>query len=233
MTPYYQEDGVTIYHGDCRHYLPCLPVGSVDLIVTDPPYGIGWSGTLRRDDSPLGLIAGDDGSFDVREMMRLGLQTLRRNRHFYVFGRYDFSGLPISGTAELIWDKVIPGPPAPAPWQYQHEYIQFGTHNDLPSARARGDGKGAARLRRGTVLRFQRPNALGAQTHPTEKPIALLRELIESSSKIGEMVLDPCLGSGSTLAAAKLEGRRAIGIEIEERYCEIAAERLRQRVLDF
>jgi site-specific DNA-methyltransferase (adenine-specific) len=148
-----------------------------------------------------------------------------------VFGRHELGGLDIGGKAELIWDKEIPGPPGPAPWQYQHEYIMFGTHVDIPASRARNDGAGAARLRRGSVLRFKRANGIGALDHPTEKPVALLRELIESSSRIGELVLDPFCGIGSTLVAAREESRRAIGIEIEERYCEVAAKRLAQSAM--
>lgn len=231
MQPYYERDGVTIYHGDCREVLPTLPRDSVDLLLTDPPYGVNWSGTTRQATSPLGLLVGDDGTLDVPEIIALALRVLVNHRHLYVFGRFDFAKLPIGGHAELIWDKEIPGPAAPAPWQYQHEYIYFGVKSRIPAGRARGDGNGAARLRRGTVLRFKRPNALGAQRHPTEKPVPLLCELIESSSKRGETVLDPFVGIGSTLVAALIEGRRAIGIEIEERYCAIAAERLSQQVL--
>jgi len=233
LTPYYQQDGTTIYHGDCLEVLTELPKGCANLIVTDPPYGINWSGTLRRKQSSLGLIVGDDGSLNMRDALVLMLSRITHNRHFYIFGRPDLTGLPVSGIAELIWDKEIPGPAAPAPWQYQHEYITFGSHVDIPASRARNDGAGAARLRRGTVLRYRRASGLGAQQHPTEKPVDLLRELIESSSRIGEVVLDPFMGIGSTLVAARLEGRRAIGIEIEERYCEIAARRLSQGVLPF
>ena len=211
--------------------LPTLPRDSVDLIVTDPPYGVNWSGTTRSSTSTLGLIVGDDGSLDVPSVIGLALRALSNHRHLYVFGRFDFSSLPIGGNAELIWDKEIPGPSAPAHWQYQHEYIFFSVKSRIPSNRARGDGNGAARLRRGTVLRFKRHNALGAQRHPTEKPVGLLRELIESSSRMGETVLDPFVGSGSTLVAALLEGRKGIGIEIEEKYAEIAAKRLSQQTL--
>lgn len=226
MKPYYERGGVTLWHGDCRDVLPTFAAESVDLVLTDPPYGVDWTGTLRRKSSPLGRIAGDDGSLNVPEILALALHVLRRNRHLYAFGRYDLTGLRIGGVAELIWDKMIPGPAGPPPWQHQHEYITFTSRVYIPSCRARGDGNGAARLRRGSVLRFKRANGVGAQRHPTEKPVPLLRELIESSSRFGETVLDPFVGSGSTLHAAVLEGRAAIGIEIEERYCEIAARRL-------
>lgn len=227
MTPYYERDGVTLYLADCREVLPEIGRFSVDLLVTDPPYGVSWKGTSYRGAaSTLGDIVGDDGTFDVVGALALAVRSLRRRRHLYVFGRFDLSPLPVGGVCELIWDKVIPGTTAPAPWQNQHEYITFATHQDLPAARARGSGNGSARLRRGTVLRYQRVNGVGVRRHATEKPVPLLRELIESSSKIGETVLDPFAGSGSTLVASLAEGRKAIGIEIEERHCEMAAERL-------
>jgi DNA modification methylase len=230
VKPYYQNDktGIVLFHGDCREVLPTLARESVDLIVTDPPYGVNWNGTTRLRTSTLGSITGDDGTLDIPSIIGLALRTLTNHRHLYVFGRFDFSSLPIGGHAELIWDKEIPGPAAPAPWQYQHEYIYFGVKSRIPAGRAQGDGNGAARLRRGTVLRYKRPNALGAQRHPTEKPVPLLQELIESSSKPGETVLDLFAGSGSTLVAALLEGRKGIGIEIEEKYAEIAVRRLEQ-----
>jgi site-specific DNA-methyltransferase (adenine-specific) len=95
------------------------------------------------------------------------------------------------------------------------------------------DGRGlAARLRQGSILSFQRPNSRAAKRHPTEKPVGLLRRLIESSSLIGETVFDPFLGSGSTLVAAIAEDRMGVGIEIDERYAETAAKRV-DTALDF
>lgn len=226
MTPYYERDGFTIYHGDCLDVLPTLEPFSVDLIVTDPPYGVRWNGVNRSESSTLLPITGDDGTFDVPAALRLALRTLGRNRHAYVFGRFDLAGLPIGGTCELIWDKGTHVATAIEPWSYQHEYITFTSHVDLPSSRKEGRGNGIARIRRGTVLRYPNTRGMGARRHPTEKPVALLRELIESSSKAGDVVLDPFVGVGSTLIAAAIEGRKAIGIEIEERYCEIAAKRL-------
>jgi len=113
------------------------------------------------------------------------------------------------------------------PWGPQHEKITFATYETSKANRERrGYGKLSARLRKGSVLRCLRHNAGSAKNHPSEKPVDILRQMIESSSVLGECVLDPYMGCGSTLVAAKLEGREGIGIELEEKYCEIAAKRL-------
>jgi DNA modification methylase len=228
--PYFQADDVTIWHGDCRDVLPKL--GIADLLITDPPYGVDYvSGhNNRHHGNP--SIFGDDGSLDVMAALRLALDRLRRNRHFYVFGPYDLSLLTLSSTTELIWDKTRTGMgDLELPWSPSHERIAFGVWHPAPSM-ANG-GRLTTRLRRGSVLAVPPDNkGQGARYHPTAKPVLLLRQLIESSSTIGEMVLDPFMGSGSTLVAARVEGRRAVGIEIEERYCEVAARRLAQGVLD-
>lgn len=236
MTPYYYTpDGAcTIFHGDCRDVLPTLLQGSVDLIVTDPPYGQRWQSGGRK--NRLEPIAGDDGELDVADLLALALPALRPKRHLYVFGRADLTSLPLGPTAELIWDKMlIGGGNLTLPWAPAHEPIQFAVYEPFPSNRAAGAGALAARLRRGSIIRCKRPNGVGMDDahvkHPTEKPVELLRQLIEASSVLHETVLDPFMGSGSTLVAAKLEGRRAIGVETEERYCEVAARRLGQEVL--
>jgi DNA modification methylase len=230
MTPYYEHGGITIYHGDCREVLSRLDL--VDLIVTDPPYGIGYVSGQRDAMGTLGPIVGDRDSAAVVEILGLAVKTLREARHAYIFGPLDLSSLPLGGRTELIWDKGSVGMgDLSLPWGSSHERIAFGVRIKSAKNRSDGYGNGAARLRRGTVLRVPRMNSRQNANHPTEKPVALLRELIESSSRIGEIVLDPFMGCGSTLVAAAKEARRAIGIEIEERYCEIAAKRLQQEVL--
>jgi DNA modification methylase len=222
VTPYYQDAAATLFHADARDVLPSL--GIVDLLITDPPYGVQWSSGWRAES--FGDMAGD-GTTDVAyEVLTMALPHLRTKRHLYVFGPFTFDGLPVGGTTELVWDKTYIGPgDLTLPWGSQHERILFGVR--IPAKSDRDDGRGnlSARLRRGSVLRHARPSAGGVR-HPSEKPVGLLRELIESSSVIGELVLDPFVGIGSTLVAARLEDRRSIGIEVEERWCEVAAKRL-------
>lgn len=231
-TPYYRDASVTLYHGDAREVLPLLPRGSVDLIVTDPPYGVRRTpavGVSRTDGRFAEPMAGDDGSLDVAAVLNLGLAALKMNRHLYVFGPADLSACPVTAKATLIWAKGGPGVHGDLslPWGTNHEPITFAMYAPSKAQRDRGSGGLSARLRQGSVLSVPKLSARQVSRHPTEKPVKLLRMLIEASSLFDETVLDPFAGSGSTLEAAVLEGRQAVGVEIDERYCEVAAERLR------
>jgi len=150
----------------------------------------------------------------------------------YIFGdRLDLSPLPLCSTAELIWDKETIGMGnLSLPWGPQHENIIFAVYEISKANRDKGYGRLSARLRKGSVLRSLRPVSGAVKHHPTEKPVDILRQMIESSSVMGEVVYDPFAGSGSTLVAAMLEGRQVIGCEIEERYCETTVKRLEQEV---
>lgn len=228
MRPYYQDKNSTIYHGDCREVLPSLSL--VDLVVTDPPYGINYQSNYRKE--KFDLIANDNDALSLGGYIESAWRVLRPHRHIYLFGGYDLSNHRFHGITELVWDKATTGlGNLESPWGVSHEKLTFGIRSDTVKTPAHR-GQSAARMRRGSVLRFTRVNS-GAMIHPTEKPILLLRELIESSSHIGELVLDPFMGSGSTLLASLIEGRHAIGIEIEESYCEVAAKRLAQGALPF
>lgn len=229
MRPYYDNGMITLYLGDCRDILPTLPRDSVDLIVTDPPYGQRWQSGRRK--NALGPIAGDDGTLDVAACITAACKALKEKRHLYVFGPADLSPCPLGATASLVWDKTMMGPGnLTLPWGPAHEPITFGVHISRPSGRAAGDGRLAARLRRGSVLRVPRANAGQLEDrhapHSSGKPVHLLRQLIESSSCLGETVLDPFAGYGPTLIAARLEDRNAIGIELDEACAEQAARRL-------
>ena|SRR6185369_9896257 len=229
MKPYYEHGGITIYHGDCREILPALADDLAHEIVTDPPYGVQFQSSWRRD--TFDKITGDESQEVALQGIKEAIRVLRYSRHLYIFGRFDLSLLPITPPVELIWDKQYVGMgDLNQPWGSQHEYIQFCVSRKRDPGRETGSL--AAKLRRGTILSYPRKDG-SVTLHPTEKPVALLRELIESSSRIGETVLDPFMGSGSTLEAARREDRNFIGIEIEEKYCEIAAKRLSQEVFQF
>lgn len=227
MTPYYEHRGATLHHGDCAGYeIAC------DLIVTDPPYGQ----QFKSGHSDLwGPIRGDDDIAGTMERLRHVLKGLPRRRHVYIFGgRLPLSDLPLCAFTEIIWDKEIIGMgDLTAPWGPQHEKIAFAVYESSQANRRDGAGNLSARLRKGSVVRSLRANSAAVKHHPTEKPIDILRQLIESSSVMGETVYDPFAGSGSTLIAAVLEGRKAIGVEFEERYCEIAAKRFERELRQF
>jgi hypothetical protein len=227
-TPFYQGSCATLYLGDCREVFAGLDRLDAGLVATDPPYGVRWRSGLRS--VPFAQMAGDDGGTDwpavIGEIVR---RHLANSRHVYLFG-YSVAqaaeAMYLSATAELIWDKGQHGSGAlDVPWGPAHEQIVFGVYDWSKVNRAKGRGGLAARMRRGSVLRHDRPNSGGVR-HPSEKPVSLMRELVESSTVPGDLVLDPCAGSGSTLVAAVLEGRRACGVECEPRWAEMAAQRL-------
>lgn len=229
--PHYQSDLVTVYLDDARDVLPALPKDSVDLLVTDPPYGKDWQSGNRKVSGAFDKIVGDDGSLDVISILGQAVVPLRNCRHVYVFG-YSADDLReamrLGGTADLVWDKGQVGMGnLESPWAPSHERITFGMHVRSAANRARGDGRLAARLRSQSVLRVSRLNSRAVSKHPTEKPVGLMRQLIESSSIIGDTVLDPFVGSGSTLVAAVLSGRKAIGIEVKKDYADMTVERVK------
>lgn len=242
MTPYYADEAVTLYHGDCREVLAELVA---DVVITDPPYGEtqqGW------DSWPAGWPA--LLSPDINQMWCFGsLRMLLDNLH-------DLRGWRLA--QDVVWDKNDGSCLSGDRFLRTHEYAthwyrgQWGLiHHEqqreahsgpMKNARRRAIGAstygalGAAsyeddgqRLVR-SVFRTARPYPL---KHPTQKPTGLLSPLITYSCPPGGTVLDPFSGSGSTLVAAKECGRLAVGVEADERYCEIAAKRLSQGVLDF
>lgn len=230
MTPYYQDDYVTLYHGDCRDIAPSLPKGSIDLILTDPPYGMaftsGWTAsTAVKSD-------GDrQGARVVRTAFNELQHTFHEDMHALVFCHWkswpDFHDHLCHLFAfrnALIWSKGGGGM-----GDLRHEYAK---DYEVVLFGARGRGRELAGKRTGCILQYARVPA-SQRNVPFEKPVALLAELIERHSETGHLVVDPFAGSGPSLVAAKKMNRRAIGIEIEERYCEIAARRLSQEVLDF
>ena len=220
MKPYYQDSAVTIYHGDCREVLPDL---AADALITDPPYGISLPTNYReRKRGSLALcndyppIHGDDKPFDPTPFLDFRIIVL-------FGGNYFPQHLP-PASGWFIWDKV----------------------DGLPSSREIGfNDQADAELiytNATKVTRILKHRWMGAmkdsekdqrRVHPTQKPVGLLHQIIQLTTISTDVILDPFMGSGTTLRAAKDLGRKAIGIEIEERYCEIAAKRMAQEVLDF
>lgn len=222
----YQSPRATVLVGDARDHLPTVDTESVDLVVVDPPYGVEWQSTRRaerfdvlHEDTP----ADRDG---VRSILAECVRVVGQNRHLYVFGPTDvLDGLKVTDPAPLVWDKLQNGAgDLAAAWAPAHEALSFMVSKHRHGGEA-GQTNLAARLRKGSVIRAHRPNGRKVR-HPTEKPVPLLTELIESSSRAGELVLDPCAGVGSTGVAAVLRGRRALLIESHEPYAELAAQRL-------
>jgi DNA modification methylase len=215
-------DGITLIHGDCREVLPQLE--PVDLVLTDPPYGYSyesshaeWSGVFEggRYTNTRGAIQQDENT-DARDWM---IQKIR-DTPLVCFGNLR-SIPPFDTRGVLVWDKGDAAGMGDLsfPWKPNWELIFI-----------RGDGFEGNRT--SGVLRTDSISRLSmGRLHPMEKPVRLITQLL--AKHIGRVVLDPFAGSGTTLVAAKQLGRKCIGIEIEEKYCQIAANRLRQEVLPF
>ena len=226
MKPYYADEAVTLYLGDCREVLPTLLRSIAHAVVTDPPFFMPAQSYAGRDDTWQRSWGDTSILATWWDLMAAALTPkIMPNGHFLVF--CDDASYPVFYPAMytrwpnigcLVWDKGRPG--MGTAWRNSSELII--------AARGRSAhwSGGAA----GNVLKFA-PVQSSARVHPVDKPVPLLAALIEPSTPEGGMVLDPFAGGGSTLLAARALGRRAIGIEIEERYCELAARRLSQGVL--
>jgi DNA modification methylase len=223
MKPYYEHSGITIYHGDCLEILPTLAPASVDLVVTDPPYGMKYESNWNGAGDP---IVGDD-SVPIewlREVRRLSKS--RTALYWFAYeGSIEATRTAIRSIGYglhtmLVWDKQVSTGGDLSDYGRRTEYVVYAT---LGGSRLNGN-------RDANLISVPRVHQ-SRRLHPTEKPLALLTYLVVRTSAPSELVLDPFMGSGTALLAASSLNRRAIGIEIEERYCEIAAKRLQQEVL--
>jgi DNA modification methylase len=229
VQPYYQDDAVTLYHGDCREVLQ--DVGDTfDCVVTDPPYSSGGFQESGKSAGSIGTRAGDTIALDnlstrgYERLMREVLRYCNQADEIYLFTDWrmwinTFDALVAGGWRVrnmLVWDKMQMG--MGLPWRNQHELIAYGKRTPAQMI----DGK------RGNVLQARRS---GNANHPTEKPLGLLSQIISNTR--AALICDPFAGSGTTLVAAKALGRHALGVEVDEKYCEVIANRLAQGVLDF
>ena len=218
--PYYQDDAVTLHLGDCLELAELWTCA--DVLVTDPPYGTQMQATgksahrggygrrnLHDPGDGIGARIANDETTDARDAML----ALWGARPAVLFGSPRLPDPPGEWADRLVWDKQRPGMNGGA-FRYTHEAIY---------------ARGMVRANNST---FSVLTAFPEQTdHIHAKPVRLMSVLVSTCPP--GVIADPFAGSGSTLVAAKALGRRAIGVELEERYCEIAARRLAQDVLNF
>ena len=216
--PYYDRDGITIYHGDCKDILPELP--KVDIVLTDPPYllnmGGGGGGVFGDRASRKNTKGFTDGGFDV--------SVLSQYSDWFCFCSKNNLCDVISAAGDkwniLQWCKPNPVPTCNNTYLSDVEYCI----HTWSKGRLFGDMKDKSKY-------FVHPCGNKVTEHPNEKPVQLIYKLVTLGSQDNETILDPFMGSGTTLVAAKQLKRKAIGIELEEKYCEIAVNRLAQSVL--
>jgi site-specific DNA-methyltransferase (adenine-specific) len=209
--PYYSDDHVTIYHGDSFELLPTL---GFDLMVTDPPYGIAYQPGGFPKSQTFDTLVGDDTS----QCMSWALAQPGRS---VIFGaEHAAQHVPASSTWH-VWDKR----------ESVAADAVFGSPFELLATSWQCERRMFRYLHGGNVSADRKIGGQKRRLHPTQKPVVLLRKILELWSDPDELIIDPFAGSGTTLRAAKDLNRHAVGIEIEERYCEIAARRMAQEVL--
>lgn len=217
MKPYFQNDLVTLYHGDCLEITKWLDAA---VLVTDPPYGVAWqSSTMSNANQPKSEKINNDETPHVRDKSL----ELWGDKPALVFGSWKVVR-PVNTRHRLIWYKKanIPGMRSHAWFSADEEIYVLGTgfvgkpEQNVLVTNDRRDGA------YGEVAR------LG---HPTPKPVGLMERLITKCPE--GIIADPFAGSGATLIAARNLGRKAIGVELEEKYCELIANRLSQDAFDF
>ena len=203
MKPYYQDKWVTIYHGDCREILPTLE--PVDLVLTDPPYGL----NTKMQGGTWGITYkhSDMIKWDYLCEAELLTQIVNMAAVSIIWGGNNY---PLNPTrCWLIWDKIVRVPTL-------SDVELAWTNMDKPSK----------------IFSSLRMSCNGNKRHPTEKPIDLICWSITQCNSEISVILDPFLGSGTTCYCAKKLNHKSIGIEIEEKYCEIAAKRCMQTVME-
>jgi site-specific DNA-methyltransferase (adenine-specific) len=220
IKPYYDKDGITIYCGDCRTIAPQL--SSIEFLLSDPPYGIGHvhgGGGRPVSNNPSAVVPkrnlkpvhGDDIPFDPSPWLNYPNVLLWGANHYC-------RRLPESGRW-IAWNKLGSIEP-------------FDNFSDVEFAWFNSTGKDLlfSCLWKGVLQEDKTDN--GKRYHPTQKPIRLMTWCL-NLVPAAKTTLDPFMGSGTTLVAAKALGRRAVGIEINPDYCDIAVQRLAQEVMDF
>ena len=211
MVPYFDRDGIVIYHGDCRDVLPSIDPDSVDLLLTDPPYGINvdtdYSGRMHRTDKSKTWdrrVGGDDAPFNP-SLLDVFPRRILWGANYYS------DVLPLGSW--VVWRKRGVSPVL--------SECEMAWHNL--------GGKRVSFFESAHV----NTTAKDGKLHPTQKPAALMRWIVDRWTEPGDLVLDPYMGSGPVAQACHELGRRYIGIELVEDYCKVAVSRLSQQTFDF
>ena len=214
MKPFYESDGITIYNEDCAEVLPLVPPTDVDLLLTDPPYGIAHrvpdlsSGLAGASKTANQSVVGDDSPFDPMHL--LGYEKIA------LWGGDRYSDrLPVGGW--LVWDKTGGGKARTFMADAEMMWHNMGHAVDVFHHLWLGAFRDSEHKLRGA--------------HPTQKPTALMRWIVEKWTEPGDLVFDPYMGSGPIAQACHEMGRRYIGVEIAEQYCHTAVSRLAQQIL--
>lgn len=224
MTPYYSDNFVDIYNCDCQEILKEIP--DVDCVITDPPYELNNGGHGKHCLTSIKKIA--TGLTAIEKGFNINILNLIRSPQWFVF----CSNKQIANlmsyfqsqyiTTLLIWHKYNSVPFSNGVWRSDCEFI---VHARKKGAYFKGD----AELKR----KVKSIPLVCKQLHPTQKPECLIDDYIKIGTSKGFFILDPFMGSGTSLVCAKRLGRYAIGIEKEEKYCEIAAKRCSQGMFNF
>ena len=227
--PFYQDDFVTIYNADCKDIFNLMPSESIKLVIADPPYGMNYQSNFRKEKYK--KIEGDDilQTEWVKDIARI----TKASSTIYIFSNENalepvkqaMTKNKFQMKTMLVWDKMNCSGGDLEDYGKRCEYILHGSKMYKPKERKFG-------FRDSNLISIPRVPPSVMQ-HPTEKPVMLLNYLVMKSCGTTETVLDPFCGTGATLIAARQLGRKAIGIEIDERYCQIAKNRLAQSSLAF
>ena len=232
MRIYYQDEYVTLYHGDCREVMSGMADQSVKAVITDPPYTERTHTKARA--SKAGKVA--EGITDFSAITDAELRNVLTEcgrvsegwvvatldyRHAVEFDSSPPPGLKCQRVG--VWVKTNPTP------QITGDRPAQGWEAIAYLHRARGRSKWNGGGTHGTYVSPIAP----PEGHPTAKPLPMLRDMVRKFTNPGDTVFDPFAGSGTTLRAALDEGRKAIGVELDERYCELIAKRLGQGAFDF
>lgn len=211
--PYYSDDRVSLYHGDCLTETAWL---DADVLITDPPYGIAYNSGRPRQTVAASIIGDEDTA------VRDAILEAWGSKPALVFGTWRIPR-PAGTHTRLIWDTkgALGMGNLSVPWKPSDQEVYVLGH-------------GFTGRRDSNVITCAPVQSLGynGRLHPHQKPEPLMAQLIGKCPQ-GWTIADPCAGSGPTLVVAKALGHRAIGCEVEERYCEVIAKRLAQDVLDF